>query len=318
MAKQNSSVRISHRLINFCVKALTQSMTTNVMVSLTRQIIQDYDLFDRTGIPRSVAIPNVTAAQQVVKDVIASESFLDFVLLLIKTSDHGYMGRRYAIPYLRPLINGVIDLGYVYDSVNDIFVENPQLRRTRNWGTLKTGESYMFAFLRIDVVGNSELVRNCDPAKIGRGYDDLREIVNLSIKKRNGRIWGWDGDGGLAAFFYGNKNRSAVLAAMEILHELFLYNHIKNPLEYPIIVRIAVHNGPFVYSADPEDLKTSDTVKQVEEIEHKLTAPGSLSISEVVQVMLGHMLLAQLSEKKAPGSRKYFVYTMHERKNGKP
>lgn len=292
-------------------------MTTKVMVSLARQIIPDYDLFERTGIPRSGAIPNVTAAQQVVKDIIAAESFFDFILLLIKTSDQGYMGRRYAIPYLRPLINGVINMGFIYDSINDMFVENSQLRRTRNWGTLKTGESYMFAFLRIDVVGNSELVRKCNPEKIDRCYEDMREIVNLSVQKRNGRIWGWDGDGGLAAFFYGNKNRSAVLSAMEILHELFLYNHLKNPLEYPIIVRIAVHNGPYVYNPDPEDLKTSDTVKQVEEIEHKLTAPGSLSISEVVQMMLGHMLLAQLSEKRAPGSRRYFVYAMKERKNGK-
>jgi class 3 adenylate cyclase len=299
------------------VKALTQSMTTKVMVSLVRQIIQDYDLFERTGIPRSVAIPNVTAAQQVVKDVIAAESFLDFVLLLIKTSDHGYMGRRYAIPYLRPLINGVIDLGYIYDSVNDIFVENSHLRRTRNWGTLKTGETYMFAFLRIDVAGNSELVRNSDPGQVDRCYDELRQIVNLSVQKRNGRIWGWDGDGGLAAFFYGNKNRSAVLAAMEILHELFLYNHLKNPLDYPIVVRIAVHNGPFVYSPDPEDLKTSDTVKQVEEIEHMHTEPGSLSISEVVQMMLGPMELAQLTEKRALGARRFFVYSVKERKNGK-
>ena len=317
MVTSEKEVRIPHRLINFGVKALAQSMTTNVMVSLTRQIIQDYDLFERTGIPRSVAVPNVTAAQQVVKDIVAAESFLDFVLLLIRTSDQGYMGRRYAIPYLRSLINGVIDMGYIYDSVNDMFVENPQLRRTRNWGTLKTGESYMFTFLRIDVVGNSELVRNCDAEKVNNCYDDLREIVKLSIGRRNGRMWGWDGDGGLASFFYGNKNQSAVLAAMEILHELFLYNNLRNPLDYPITVRIAVHNGPFVYSPDPEDLKTSDVIKQVEEIEHKLTAPGSLSISEVVQVMLEHTLLTQLVEKQSRGSRKYFVYSMKGGKNGK-
>ncbi len=300
--------RIPNRLITYCVKALAQSMTTNIMVALARQIIPHYDLHQKTGIPRSVAVPNLTAAQQIVKDVIAEQSFLDFVLLLVKTSDQGYMGRRYAIPYLRQLINGVIDLGYIYDSVNDIFVENPQLRRTRNWGTLKDNYTYDFAFLRLDIVGNSQLVKECDDATIQQSYNDLREIVQLSVKKRNGRIWGWDGDGGLAAFFYGNKNQSAVLAGMEVLHELFLYNYTRNPLSRPLRVRTAVHSGSMEYSDKEEDISSSEVVKQVEELEHSYTKPGQLSLSEVVMVMLDQLLLSQLEEKRVRGHRKYFVY----------
>jgi len=301
--------RIPNRLITYCVKALAQSMTINIMVALARHIIPHYDLHQKTGIPSSVAIPNITAAQQIVKDVIAQQAFLDFVLLLIKTSDQGYMGRRYAIPYLRQLINGVIDLGYIYDSVNDMFVENPKLRRTRNWGTLKNGHTYDFAFLRLDIVGNSQLVKECDDATIQQSYDDLREIVNLSVEKRNGRIWGWDGDGGLAAFFYGNKNQSAVITGMEVLHELFLYNHTRNPLGRPLKVRTAVHSGSMEYSENEEDIRSSEVVKQVEELEHSYTTPGNLSLSEVVMVMLDHLLLSRLEEKTVRGRRKFYVYS---------
>lgn len=317
MLSNGGKVRIPQKLIALTVKALTQSMTTKVMVSLVRQLIPNYDLFERTGIRRSVAIPNVTAAKQIVRDIVEKESFLDFVLLLIKTKDSGYMGRRYAIPYLRPLINGVIDLGFIYDSVNDMFVENSKLRSTRNWGTLKQGQTYSFAFLRLDVVGNSELVRHCDEEKVKDCYGDLREIVNLAVSKRNGRMWGWDGDGGLAAFFYGKKNQSAVLAGMEILHELFLYNHLRNPLTYPLQVRVAAHNGPFEYSSNPEDLKRSDVVKQVEEIEHDYTAPGSMTISEVVRVMLDHLLMNQFSQTRHRGGRDFYSYKMNGRNGGK-
>ncbi|MFW5714744.1 MAG: hypothetical protein ACOCXF_00025 [bacterium] len=308
MSPEAGLTRIPNRLINYCVKALAQSMTINIMVALARQIIPHYDLHQKTGIPRSVAIPNITAAQQIVKDIIAHQAFLDFVLLLVKTSDQGYMGRRYAIPYLRQLINGVIDQGYIYDSANDIFVENPQLRRTPNWGTLKDGHSYNFALLRLDIAGNSRLVKECDESTIESTYNDLREIVQLAVKKRNGRMWGWDGDGGLAAFFYGNKNQSAVLSGMEVLHELFIYNYTRNPLSQPLQIRTAVHSGPMEYSENEEDIRSADIVKQVEELEHSYTKAGSLSLSEVVMAMLDHLLLSQLEEKKVRGHRKFYVY----------
>lgn len=300
--------RIPNRLINYCVKALAQSMTINIMVALARQIIPHYDLHQKTGIPRSVAVPNITAAEQIVKDIISHQSFLDFVLLLVKTSDQGYMGRRYAIPYLRQLINGIIDLGYIYDTANDMFVENPQLRRTRNWGTLKNGHTYNLALLRLDIAGNSKLVKECDDATIQSAYDDLREIVELAVNRRNGRMWGWDGDGGLAAFFYGNKNQSAVLTGMEMLHELFIYNYTRNPLRRPLQIRTAVHSGPMEYSENEEDIRSAEIVRQVEKLEHSYTQAGSLSLSEVVMTMLDHLLLSQLEEKKVRGLRRYYVY----------
>jgi len=308
MSPDTGLTRIPNRLITHCVKALAQSMTISVMVALARKILPDYDLYQRTGIPRSVAVPNITAARQILKDVIAYQAFLDFVLLLIKTSDQGHMGKRYAIPYLRQIINGVIDLGYVYDSANDMFVENPQLRRTRNWGTLKSGHSYNFTFLRLDIAGNSQLVKDCEDSDIQQSYEELRDIVQQAVKKRNGRIWGWDGDGGLAAFFYGNKNQSAVLTGMEVLHELFLYNYTRNPLSRPLEVRTAVHSGTMDYSESEEDIRSSEVVKQVEELEHDYTKPGELSLSEVVTMMLDHLLLSRLEEKKVRGNRKYYVY----------
>ena len=39
------------------------------------------------------------------------------------------------------------------------------------------------------------------------------------------------------------KERSAVLAGMEILNELFFFNRARNPLDSPLRVRIAAHSG---------------------------------------------------------------------------
>jgi len=77
---------------------------------------------------------------------------------------------------------------------------------------------------------------------------------------------------------------------------------------------VAVHNGPFVYSSLPEDLARSEVLKEVEEIEHKYTEPGSLSISEMVRTMLDHLVLSRFKEKRVKGRQKVYVYKMNGRK----
>lgn len=308
-------MRIPNSLITHCVKALSQSMDNRTMTMLARRLLPGYDLHERTGIPKSVAIPNQNAARQIVSDIIACQMFLEFVLLLFEFSDRGagIAGRKIAIPYLRQILNGVYQMGFIYDRSNRIFVENPSERKTRNWGTLRSHQEYTIGFLRIDIVGNTELVRNHSSGCIEEAYNKLRDIFISAIEKRNGRIWGWDGDGGLAAFCFGNMHESAVLSAIEVLHELFLFNSITCPVEDGIKVRLAAHSGPFEYTADTEKIQASDTVKKVNQIEHKHTGLNRVTISEVVKVMLEPLTARQFTEFKSTDKRVYYQYEVRAR-----
>ncbi len=280
------------------------------MTMLARRLLPGYDLHERTGIPQSVAVPNQNAARQIIGDIIQCGMFLDFVLLLIDFSDQGkgLAGRKISIPYLRQILNGVYQMGYIYDRGNRIFVENPTERKTRNWGTLKNHNEYTMAFLRIDIVGNSEIVRQNSPDCIEKAYVAMRDIFITSVEKRNGRVWSWDGDGGLAAFCLGNMNEVATLSAIEILHELFIFNNTICPLDNGIRVRIAVHSGPFEYTSDNEKMVNSETVKKVVEIEHKHTKNGRITISHAVKMMLETLTSKQFEAFKSGDNRTYFEY----------
>jgi hypothetical protein len=48
-------------------------------------------------------------------------------------------------------------------------------------------------------------VRKYPADVIEKTYEDLRLMVEGAIDKRNGRIWSWEGDGGLVAFFFSHK-----------------------------------------------------------------------------------------------------------------
>ncbi|MFO7850125.1 MAG: hypothetical protein R6V67_09220 [Spirochaetia bacterium] len=303
-------MRVPTWLFSLCIKALSQSMDTGVMTSIASTFIPHYNLHERTGIPYSVAVPNREAAAQVMRDIIRQELFLDFILLLVKVGDKGYMGRTFKIPYMREIINGVIDLGFIYDPENDMFTENSAQRCTRNWGTLRQGVEYTIAFLRIDIVGNSELVRRYPEKKISATYGAFRKIVQAAIARRDGRIWNTDGDGVIGAFFRGHKHQHAVLAGMEILHELFLYNHTRNILDVPLQVRVACHSGLLEYSSDEEALQNNETVARLTEIEQELCEPMTITISEVVKMMLDSLLLGRFREFRDSSLKRYYSYSI--------
>jgi class 3 adenylate cyclase len=282
------------KLINSCAKALSESMDVPTIVHLAKDMFSGYDIYARTGYRESMAVPNRLAARQVVEDAIDRNQFLRLVTRLVHAHDVGIMGRRYQISRLREILKGVYELGFIFDSANDMFVEDSRVRKTRNWGVLEPGVEYTITFLRIDICGNTELVRTHRTDVIDATYEDLRKIVTEVCERRNGRVWLWEGDGGIVAFHLGSKHANAVLSAMEIVHSLYLYNPTRCRLDRPLLVRLAVHAGPCEYTDNPEELKKIETIREIFEIE-KCTKPGTVHVSIVVRVMLDELIVSQLT-----------------------
>jgi class 3 adenylate cyclase len=281
------------------------------MEDLGRRLLDRYyDLHERTGFQSSIPIPKLDAARQVVNDIRAAGRFLDLVNLLVQMQEQGLAGRTYVIPHLRELVRGVHELGFDYDQDSRMFVEDPRVRKTSNWGVLLEGEPYVFTFLRIDVVGNSVLVRRFPRQRVEQAYADLAAIVQRCVERRNGRVWSWEGDGGLAAFFFSNKNTLATLAAVSIIHELFLYNHLTPRLDVPLDVRVAVHNGVAEYTGNVERIRKSETIKRTIQIEGKYTKPGSVTVSHAVYTTLEPRVANQLAPVPGAEAAGFYNYQL--------
>jgi class 3 adenylate cyclase len=250
-----------------------------MMIRIAQIVKPGYDIYKRTGMTEGMPISNQNAAQRIVLDMIQDGYFIDFVENLILIDSKGYMGRRYAMKGLGDVVTGIIQEGYSYDKTSAQFFENHRERITPNWGRLLDGDERRMAVLRLDIVGNSLLVRQNPGNKIEKAYNDLRAIVNRSVVSRLGRLWTWEGDGALAAFAFGPMEKMAVYCGMEILHELFFYNRLKNPLSSPIKVRIGIHIGPMRYSEDEMERLKNDTVKEAVTLESQAAASNSMAVS---------------------------------------
>jgi len=302
----------------FCRKCLTLSLSVDQMNRFAKLTDPDYDLHKSFGFSKGHPIGIHEAADRIVGDMVQRGYYIDFVETLIQAESKGYMGRKFAFRGLDDVIGDMLQSGYSYDSATGQFFEDQNKQVTRNWGRLMEGDERQMAVLRLDVAGNTALVKENPKESIDKAYKDLREIVNNAVVSRFGRLWTWEGDGALGVFMLGDYGRYAIFAAMEILNEMYLYNKADNPLNSPIKLRIAVHSGRIMYTESATQLLKADTIRTTMTLESKAAAPNSMVVSESMAMSQDQALLNILSDPKVVpnASDKYRLYQVYLERRG--
>jgi class 3 adenylate cyclase len=287
------------------------------MIRFAKMTCPEYDIYKSSGYPYGHPFGGQDAATRIVTDMVKNGYYIDLVETLVNINTNGYMGKRYGIRGLDDVINDVLQAGYNYDSTTGQFFEDQSMQVTRNWGRLMEGYERQMAVIRLDIVGNSSLVKDNSKSLIDKAYKDLRKIVTSAVVMRYGRLWTWEGDGALAAFMLGNYSRMAIFAGMEILNEMFMYNKIDNHLNSDIKLRISVHSGDIVYSEDETKCFKTETVQKALYLESNAALPNTMVISESLAMSQDQAVLDIFSNSKTVGktSNKYRLYQVSQDKS---
>jgi class 3 adenylate cyclase len=301
----------------FCRKCLVISLTVEEMNRFAKMTNPDYDLYKSYGFSKGHPIGIHEAADRIVADMLQSGYYVDFVETLIKVDSKGYMGHRYAFRGLDDVIGDVLQAGYSFDKTTGQFFEDQSQQKTRNWGRLMEGDERQMAVLRLDIAGNSLLVKNNPKPLVDKAYGDLRKIVLKAIISRLGRLWMWEGDGALGVFMLSDYSRAAIFAGMEILNNMFIYNKSDNPLNSAFKLRIAVHSGSLVFTQSATKYLKADTVRTAIMLESKAAIPNSLVISESLAMSQDQSLLNIFSDPKvvANSTDKFRIYQVNQAKD---
>jgi class 3 adenylate cyclase len=277
----------------------------------------DYDYIKKYGFSKGRPVGIHEAADRIVGDMVQSGYYIDFVETLIKVDSKGYMGKIYPIRGLDDVIGDVLQAGYSYDSATGTFYEDQNQQVTRNWGRLLEGDERPMAVMRLDIAGNSVLVKNNPKHLVDKTYGDLRNIINNAVVSRLGRLWIWDGDGALGVFMLGAHSRSAIFAGMEILNRMFIYNKAENKLKDGINLRISVHSGDIVYTDNETKCLKGDVVKTAVNLESRAAVPNSLVISESLAMSQDQSLAGIFSDSKnvRNSTDKFRIYQVNQAKN---
>ena len=292
-----------------CRKCLQLSLSVDMMIRLAQEVYPQYNIYRRIGLSEGIPIGSQHAAERIVADMIQDGYYVDFVEALVRIDRDGYMGANYELKGLGNVVASLIGEGFSFDKVSGQFFENQQEHLSPNWGRLLEGDERKMTVLRFDIVGNSALVKNNPRQSIEKAYNDLRAIVSRAVISRLGRLWSWEGDGALAAFLFGPMEQMAVSAGMEIIHELFFYNRLRNPLNSPVNVRLGAQIGQVRYSDNETERLKNDTVKQAVFLE-SLAVSNSLSVSYNLCFNMDQNSLDLFSPEKSSGGCKFRLYSM--------
>ncbi|MFP4510502.1 MAG: hypothetical protein ACLFNQ_10255 [Spirochaetaceae bacterium] len=302
-------MRVSSKTRNLVVRALAASFDVHTMNQVVRLVVRDYDIHERSGFPVSMSIPGRDAAKQIVSDFLEWNRIVELVQLLARISRSGLAGRTYRIAELQALILAIEELGYQFEWSSCTFFEDARRTKTRNWGVLEDNVTYMLTLLRIDIVGNSRLVKDYPEDVIQRTYSDLRRMFREITESRNGRVWNWEGDGATAAFYGGDTQMAATLCGVELMHQLFFYNALSCRLESDLQIRCAVHHGPVEYHQLYEQIK-GPTMTTLVDIESRYCAPQSMCLSEMVYTGLNNALVRWMSPVESHESMPLYQYSL--------
>ena len=295
--------------LSLCRRCLEASLSLEDIIRFAQLVYPGYDIYKRMGIKEGRLLIKKNTAQRIVADMIESGYYIDFVELLVRIDSNGFMGHRYPFRGLDDVIGSLINEGYIFDEGSGQFFENQDERISCNWGRLKEGDERKMTVLWIDIAGNSMLVKNNSRSKIESAYKDIRDIVERSVTSRFGRLWSWEGDGALAAFLFGSMEKTVIFAGMEILHEMFFYNRLRNPLDSPIKLRLGAHIGQVKYSDSEMERLKNETIKEATFLE-SLAADNSLSVSYNLYITMDQHVLNLFSSQKNDRGRKYRLYKM--------
>jgi hypothetical protein len=282
---------------------------------VARSLVEGYDINQRMGFPPSVPVPVQDAVNRIVPDLIEAGLFIELVEWLVRVDRHGYRGKQYPIAGIDEIIIGMEQEGYLLDPESELFYEDPRSQRTPSWGRLKAGVEYPITLLRIDIVNNTRIVRANGAEEVRIAYERIRELFQRIVEKRRGRIWIWEGDGGLAAFQYGHPNMSATLCGMEFMNEMLLYNLCSNPLDKAIQLRAAAHAGFIRFSENTAELLHEELVKETVEIESRYTAPDCFSISASIAPQVDGIIKDCFVPPKEYYSREILSYAIQPRQS---
>lgn len=234
-----------------------------------------------SGEPFGTTLRPPQAAKSMVNYFVQKGLLEQLIPIILRTeSDISIVNRQVKIQGLDEFYRQLGTAGFAYEASQNAIVATSVEDDQVSWGYLKEGESYEFGFLSVDIVGNSDIQRKYSKEDIEYVYGNFFRFLKGNITKYRGKIWNWAGDGGLVAFYMGNKSRDSVRCALNIYLGMVLFNLTpkQNRFNEPIRLRIAAHMGQAPFRNDKGKI-LSEAINYVAHLEKKGTDTNGISIS---------------------------------------
>ena len=279
------------------VELVASNFNSDQINTLGQYVLSHFDVHELCKMDRHITVPAMDAARVLVEASEDRKKVSGLLELLIETDGEKLEGRRVTMKGLEEFLANMTRSGLIYD------FEKRKVKRSEkdasvapNWGSLRDGKSYPVTIASIDIVGNSELVKENGMKLMEKAYYRFWSFLNHRLSTFNGRTWSWAGDGGILAFALKNSEVRAVQWALEIQATLPIFNASpENPIPQDMQARIGLDCGKVTFRQDTGRI-VSDTINYAAHLEKSGTTPGAVGISDTVYAALPERLASYFNE----------------------
>ena len=266
------------------IEILSKSFIVKDLEALGKDVLGNkYDTHKLEGLNPTVSISISNTAKRLIFECKQNKRLETLVSTLIQLDGNYFNARVVKIFNLDNLLYQQVQSGFVYDYEKRKFVKMSKEKSMMvNWGILRDGAKCNLTVASVDIAGNSKLVKKYGSKVMEVIYNKLWKHMHEILSPYNGRVWSWQGDGGLLAFPPKHDPNLAVLCCMNILLSLPVFNlHPDLPIAEGIVLRIALDRGSIKFFKDTGRI-VSETINYAAHLEKLHTPPWGIAISDTI------------------------------------
>lgn len=131
---------------------------------------------------------------------------------------------------------------------------------SKEWEALVEEEFCEFCFVKCDISGHSIILSQHPQKKVIETLEKFGHYIEVKVNQYDGRLWTWQGDGGLIAFLGREKTNDAIKFSLDIINNLDSFNNDDSMIQEDIKLRLAVHLGTANYREQTGHIHSVDVI----------------------------------------------------------
>ena len=253
---------------------LSQSLTSDRIGSLGREVDPDFRLHELTGFGEQIRIPGQVAARCALDYFDTDKELLRFVAHVLLAEVRGGV----SLKGRERLLDLLARNSWIFDQHLQQFVKDQSVNVTDDWGYMLEGRDYRLCFASVDVVSSSGLARQNGHPEVEATINRFRNYVRKYVELWNGRLWNWHGDGGMAVFQGGDAVNQGMVAMVGVLLNLPVFNLQQSSMQSELCIRIGMHYGVATFQSEVRSIFSND-MRLAVRLEKEVCTQNGISIS---------------------------------------
>ncbi|MFO7850055.1 MAG: adenylate/guanylate cyclase domain-containing protein [Spirochaetia bacterium] len=286
-------------LRNMIIEMLSHELSSDQIDEIGNFMLHGHSTHSSLGIGDHITVSSRKAAAALLDECMNNRCEEKLLKFIVELDGEKLLGKGVELKDLERLLNQLAKNGYIYDSKKGKFRKiKESIDDMPNWGALKNGKQYEISVGSIDIAGSSELVKKHGHKKMEKLYYEFWGLLRRILSNYDGRIWSWQGDGGLVAFAFKGHQERCVLFSMELQQLIKVFNiNPRKSIPEDIKLRIGLDTGKVKYLNETGKI-ISDTINYAAHLEKSFSKPGEITISQELLEKVPESILHLFQEKK--------------------